>query len=147
MVCLHIDRLIQTSSGHLRKIHTKIRFDMPLDLPILTANTLCDHVSYLPIAALAHQGDTRQGHYQALLKAQTVIEAHCVPQWLHCDDCRCPRRCDQPPLGFEDTVTLLWLARQDVVELHTLATPHMPQVTPADDDSATLAMLNAAPVC
>lgn len=144
LICLHIDRLIMAATGRLHKSQQTIRFDLMVEMPVFQHNTTVASVRYLPIAALAHQGDENRGHYQALLRASTNLADHPIPQWLHCDDCRTPRRMDQPPEGFETKVTLVWICRWDVAEVHCLPTPpHMEQhahIT-QDIDEALLTML------
>ena len=144
LLCVHIDRLLLNAEGHLRKSLIPVKFDLPIDVPILTSDTVPTTERYLPVAAMIHLGHANGGHYQALLKCLTADRDHLLPHWLHCDDLRLPRLCDSVPHGGAEGVTFLWLCKLAALDLHQV--PFLPdpsETTAATDcESAILALLS-----
>eukprot|EP00435_Cladocopium_sp_Y103_P006689 s2221_g2.t1 len=121
LICVHLDRFLQTPLGTIRKLCTPITFCGPVDIPIFVADdsTACRWESYGMISAFAHSGAEDSGHYQALLQTHPVPWWEGNPSmWLHCDDHRPPARCCEIPKGFQEGVTCIWLCRVDLMEMH-----------------------------
>ena len=144
LFCVHVDRMIMSHTGIVRKSTIPVNLDRHVEVPILTSGTTVELACYTPIAAMTHLGHTDGGHYQALLKCLSGDSDHPRPHWLHCDDLRHPRLCDQLPTGCAAGINFVWLCRQDRTELHSIPTmATAPTALPAstDADHAILAML------
>ena len=51
LFCLHIDRMTIAPNGQLHKLHTPIRFDLAVEVPILPIDSQAFTQRYVPIAA------------------------------------------------------------------------------------------------
>lgn len=124
LVCLHIDRFVQSPTGQLRKAHVPIDFLGDVTIPHLTTGIGCTWHPYQVVAAFAHTGDACRGHYQALLRVSTeALTAHAPVRWLHCDDNRTPRPCLHLPPDFASNATCFWICRQGSIDLHDMRLP------------------------
>lgn len=133
--CIHIDRFVQTPQGGLRKLHIPVHFDWQVDIPVFKAEDIdCRWEPYQVVAAFAHFGTARHGHYQALLRAHHEPMADPNKTWLHCDDGRAPTPCQDIPDGFSEGVTCLWLCHTDAMAIHTIQQHQYTNVAPRSTD-------------
>ncbi|CAL1169641.1 unnamed protein product [Cladocopium goreaui] len=118
IVCLHIDRMIESAPGQIEKCSCAVDLDTEAMIPFFLArDTKCETVNYIPVAAASHQGADQAGHYQALLKIQpTVLSAHPV-KWLLTQDNMPPLACWDIPPGFRENLTVIWLIRADCIQI------------------------------
>ena len=145
LIVLHIDRVVSSPSGQLRKLTTALRFCWNIQLPLMQPEGICSWEPFQLVAALAHSGTMTGGHYQALLRTFPEVSDHAAPvTWLFCDDNAAPERCFAFPSGFEEGVTGLWLCRTRNLELHRLHPTPEPRSHDMDTN-ALLATLDAQP--
>eukprot|EP00435_Cladocopium_sp_Y103_P002130 s1036_g1.t1 len=63
-LCVHLDRGYQDSDGLLTKTDCCITLDTEISFPVFkSTGLLFDKVGYIPVAAAAHLGTDRAGHY------------------------------------------------------------------------------------
>lgn len=127
-LCIHLDRYLQGPNG-LSKCTNSLTHDTEVMLPIFTSEqTDFDHVGYTIVALMAHQGSDAAGHYRTALKVTPHIMAKTHPvNWLLLDDWRSPEPIWALPTWFEQSVTVAWLIRTDMVRLHMYQTPDVQQ--------------------
>ena len=130
-LCVHLERMVQTSTGRIYKMQTPVIFQGNIHVPIFQGGTLdCRWETYQAVAAFAHYGDSKAGHYRALLRTEPRhVGLDATTYWLDCDDCRKPQPCTYVPNGFMAGVTCVWLCRLDVMELHDCHSDPRPQMT------------------
>ena len=130
--CVHLDRMVQTSKGAIYKMQTPIIFTGDIQVPVFQGSTLeCRWELYQAVAAFARYGESKAGHYKALLRTEPGhVGLDATAYWLDCDDCRKPKPGTYIPEGFMAGVTCVWLCRTDLIELHDWH--QAPSVPPAD---------------
>ena len=78
-----------------------------------------DHLGYTIVAMMAHVGTDGAGHYRAALKVQPLVISQVQPiHWLLTDDWRSPEAVWALPPWFESNITMVWMVRTDVLQLH-----------------------------
>jgi hypothetical protein len=151
LICLHLDRLVKSPQGLLRKDDTPIGFCWGIQFPTFTEGINCDWHGYQVMAAISHTGDPNQGHYQALLRVgHAALPGQAPALWLHCDDNRAPQPCWHMPPDFARQVTCFWLCRCEILDHHDMRIMHdlNDTETPADEtlDQAMMELLSELPM-
>eukprot|EP00435_Cladocopium_sp_Y103_P042273 s1590_g11.t1 len=148
LLCIHIDRFLMDASGNITKNVTPISVQGGPRIPVFSGDDLtCTWQVYHVLAATAHLGDTRQGHYQTLLAASHAHDTDDPVLWIHFDDNRHGETCWTAPEEFFSQVTLLWLCRDDCLEIHQkagMASIAETVTAPAPDASSAMLALLAA---
>lgn len=135
IICVHVDRMIDSSDGQIEKSSCAIDVDTGTAMPHFIAEDLqTDTAEYILIAAAAHLGIDAAGHYQAALKVRPTVQSEdSAIQWLITQDHCKPAPAWQIPILMQRNFTVLWLLRTDCL---TLLSYHaaMPGLDPADQD-------------
>ena len=145
LVCLQVDRFVMQPDGRVCKYNAVIGYHFSVDIPHFTHGIEVDWIPYQVVAASAHLGDERGGHYQSILSVAPEALPHQQPAgWLHCDDHRAPRACWTPPKDFDRAVTLFWLCKCDGLMLHDMRfpSPELHPLQPSQPSGLTRAMLD-----
>ena len=146
LLVFHLDRFVQTPQGQLRKLRTAVRFCWAVHVPIMQTSGQCTWEPYQVIAAFAHLGDSRRGHYQAILRTFPDMHDLAAPTtWLFCDDRQIPTRCWTFPPMFEEGVTCFWLCKATALDLYQLPTHPEPEPLQSDMPTDLLAYLQQQP--
>eukprot|EP00435_Cladocopium_sp_Y103_P073905 s131_g45.t1 len=143
LLCVQIDRLTRNGRDEIVKDCTPIGLHCGQSVPIFAGSGInSDWKPFHVVAAVAHFGDTDQGHYQTLLSIANPRNVAMEPYlWLHADDNRAPRPIWAEPRAFLESVTLVWLCAEQVIEIHEYD-DHMsypiPSASPAPTDMLEL---------
>ena len=119
-ICIHLDRCMKGPRGRILKCASRLGSDEEVYLPIfLDAGLDFDHLGYTIVAMMAHVGTDGAGHYRAALKVQPLVISQVQPiHWLLTDDWRSPEAVWALPPWFESNITMVWMVRTDVLQLH-----------------------------
>ena len=130
LLCIHLERHIQHSSGRLQKSDIPVRFQGAVEIPFWTSDGLAiEWKDYQWISAIAHVGTDNSGHVQALMKVDPDTRDYDNPvRALLTDDGVRPQRLDQVPRWFQANLSCVWLCECRHLELHSL--PLLPGTIP-----------------
>ena len=145
LLCLHIDRLFEDSSGQIEKSSCAIDIESGVTLPFFHDDALnCTNISYVLIAAAAHLGRDEEGHYQAILKIQPMVtENSCPAKWLLTQDNLRPRPIWRVPEAIMQNMNIAWLVRSDCMQLLQYYSHHAADPAP-DTTQQLLSLLSSA---
>lgn len=119
MICVQLDRLVHTSTDQIEKSSCAVNLDAETRFPVFSDGTLaCAQIHYTLVAAAAHLGQDRSGHYQAVLKLQpTLLNSARPVQWLVTQDNQRPTACWRPSQLLCQNLTIAWFVRSDCLYL------------------------------
>lgn len=115
MMCLQVERQVQIA-GELLKCNTEIQMDGEIFIPFFTDphSTAFSMKAFIVVAALVHEGDMEQRHYQCLLRTRMHPD-----EWALKDDNASIVWHDAIPSWFASQTQLIWLIPRD--EWHPMA--------------------------
>lgn len=105
MICLQVERQLQTEAG-ITKCQTAVLMDGVISIPIFRDSYSMDWEAhpYIVVAALTHEGNMSEGHYQCLLRTSCT-----PPEWALKND-TCPIAwTPSVPTWFAQQSQLIWL--------------------------------------
>ena len=123
-ICIHVERCVATAKPpYVTKCTVLLDPEEDVMLPMFSSEGLdTDMIEYMVVAAQAHVGTDSAGHYRTALRIVPSVTKGIVPSaWLLCDDARVPEPVWMLPRWFMQHLTLLWLVRSDLVDLHCYA--------------------------
>ena len=134
-LCLHLDRFYQVD-GEVHKSQCMIDMEAGCTMPVFTKTSLQrEMVEYVLVAAAAHLGSDKGGHYRAALKTCPAVQLTGQPMhWLITNDDVEATPTWKMPDWFCHNTTVLWLLRADSVHLH--AYQALPAQDPVQIDAA-----------
>lgn len=118
LLCVRISRFHQTN-GNIAKQIAEVRFWQGMAVPVF-CNPEGLQVTWprmQPLAAIAHLGGPRSGHYRAAIR---IVCPGSMCQWMILDDLGPPELTWKPPLWFCDNVVLVWLGHIDLTQAPTI---------------------------
>ena len=119
VVCFHVDRFLKVDDN-LTKCAMPLQLTGECWVPVFLSDDIkSEKVAYVPVAAMAHFGNSESGHYRALMRIQPCVHAQNAAEWLLTDDNPCPQTHWHVPLWFSQNITFIWLIRADVAVFHT----------------------------
>lgn len=119
IVCIHMARFLNMQ---LRDNH-RITVDQDCTLHVfLDALLTTSMVTYCVMAMVAYSGDSRSGHYCAMIKVldPTTSRGH---HWQLHDDNKAPIQIEVVPQWFQEQVTHFWLVKKDLLPTHSVQGP------------------------
>ena len=118
IVCLHVDRMFESTSGQIEKSSCAINLDSDVMIPVFTGHSLdCTLIRYVPVAGVAHFGHDGAGHYQTLLKTQPGLIGTQPMHWPITQDNIRPAACWHIPDIIRQNFTVTWMVRADCLQL------------------------------
>ena len=123
---------MDTRDGALFKCTSALQTDVDCLIPAFINDSLdILYLEYQLVALQCHMGGDRHGHYRTALR---VLPS--AVEWLLCDDDQTPHPCWQLPEWFVQNVTLAWMVRTDLLNLHQYA--NLPPPTTVAQDMLNL---------
>lgn len=129
LLCVHIGRFRQTNSFIIKQF-AEVRFWQGTSVPVFSSDAGLEvqWVRTQALAAIAHLGGPRSGHYRAAVR---LVQPDTMNQWMIFDDLGSSLVCWKPPRWFCDNVVLVWLGNLEGTQAPVLQCPGQ---TPARDD-------------
>lgn len=130
LVCVHIDRYVQSATGSIHKSVIPVRFRGAVEFPFWTSQDMdIEWIDFQWVAAIAHLGTDNSGHVRTLLKVEPDTRDFDNPvRALLTEDGVSPERIDQIPVWFQQNVCCVWFCACSHIELHQL--PMQPGAIP-----------------
>ena len=142
IVCLHVDRMFESTTGQIEKSSCAINLDSDVMTPVFTGTSLDSTlIRYVPVAGVAHFGHDGAGHYQSLLKIQPGLHGTQPMHWLLTQDNVCPVAIWRIPDTIRQNFTVIWMVRADCLQLPEYRAVPAPAVSTAAPSEAELALL------
>ena len=120
---VHVDRYLQLESGTIIRCTSHVDLETEVAMPAFSrSDTRTALTGYIPVAAAAHMGQDKAGHWQAILKGQPMVTMRGKPAaWLMTNDEISPEPIWQIPSWLASSLTEIWMIRTDCLMLQRFA--------------------------